>query len=203
LESARESFPIVVLDREIQGDHLINVLVDGEKGGYMATDYLIRKGHRKIAYISGPARSYDNRQRYKGFKRALEEHGIEEKPKWNFSGNFKREGGFQAINMLILQGDMPTAIFFGNDEMALGGMKALSEAGYRIPEDVSIVGFDDIYLAEHVRPALTTIRQPKYEAGTLAAHLLFQCLEGEFVNKRYKLAVELIERESCREITFA
>ncbi|KIL34298.1 LacI family transcriptional regulator [Cohnella kolymensis] len=196
-ESAREGFPIVVLDRVVLGDYLINVLVDGEQGGYEATKYLIEQGHRRIAYISGPVNSYDNIQRYSGYQRALSEHALQELKKWNVIGHFTQEGGFQATKMLILQGDLPEAIFYANDEMALGGMKALAESGIRIPEQVSVIGYDDIFQSQYVQPSLTTIRQPKYEAGSMAAHLLFQALEGQFVNKSYKFSVELVERNSC------
>ncbi|TJY40815.1 LacI family transcriptional regulator [Cohnella pontilimi] len=201
LDAARERFPIVVLDRVLQGEFIIQVLVDGMQGGYSAADYLIRKGHRSIAFISGPPNSYDNRQRYEGFRKALEEHGIAEMPKWNLSGGFQQEGGYQATKMLVMQGDLPSAVFYANDEMALGGLKAFAEAGIRVPEDVSVIGYDDIQLAEYTRPGLTTIRQPKYEAGALSAHILFQCVEKHTVdNKDYKLAVELVERGSCRAV---
>ncbi len=196
-ESAREGFPIVVLDRVLLGNYLINVLVDGEQGGYLATQFLIDKGHRDIAYISGPVNSYDNQQRYKGFLGALRDNGLQEQKRWNIIGNFKQEGGYQATKMLIIQGELPEAVFYGNDEMALGGIKAFSEAGIKVPEHISIIGYDDIFQSQYVQPSLTTIRQPKFEAGSMAAHLLFQALEGQFVNKSYKFSVELVERNSC------
>jgi LacI family transcriptional regulator len=150
-----------------------------------------------VAYISGSADSYDNHLRYQGYLRALAEAGLEEQSKWRLSGNFVREGGYNATKMMIMQGSLPTAVFYGNDEMAIGGLKAFEESGISVPDDVSVIGFDDIQLAEYVNPPLTTIRQPKSEAGSLAAHLLFQILGGESVKQSYMLTTEMMERASA------
>lgn len=200
MDSAGDRFPIVVMDRELSGSGLINVRVDSEQGGYDATRYLIEAGHRTIAYISGPSNSSDNVLRYQGYLRAMHEAGLEEKAKWRLSGNFVREGGYSATKMMMMQGELPSAVFYANDEMAIGGLKALQEGGISVPEDISVIGFDDIQLAEYVHPPLTTIRQPKQEAGSLAGHLLFQMLDGEEVNDSYKLKIELVERESVRKV---
>lgn len=196
--AAGARFPIVVMDRLISGEGLINVVVDSEQGGYSATRYLIEKGHHSIAYISGPANSYDNALRYQGYLRAMREAGLNEKTKWKLSGNFVREGGYKATKMMLVQGELPSAVFYANDEMAVGGMKALEEAGVSVPDDLSVIGFDDIQLAEYLQPRLTTIRQPMYESGSLAGHLLFQRLNGDEVNDFYKLKIELIERSSVK-----
>ncbi len=197
LQAAGSSrFPIVVMDRLIASEGLINVVVDGELGGYSATRYLIEKGHEHIAYISGPANSYDNALRYKGFQRAMQEAGLEEKTKWKLNGGFIREGGYKSTKMMLMQGELPSAVFYANDEMAVGGMKALEEGGISVPDDISVIGFDDIQLAEYIQPPLTTIRQPMYESGSLAGHLLFQMLNGDTVNDFYKLKIELVERQS-------
>ncbi|UQZ36451.1 LacI family transcriptional regulator [Paenibacillus sp. PK3_47] len=199
--AAGERFPIVVMDRIISGEGLINVMVDGELGGYTATRYLIEKGHSSIAYISGPANSYDNTLRYQGFQRAMREAGLEEKTKWRLSGNFIREGGYKATKMMLMQGELPSAVFYGNDEMAVGGMKALEEGGVSVPGDISVIGFDDIQLAEYIQPPLTTIHQPMYESGSLAGHLLFQKLNGDPVNDFYKLKINLVERKSVNPLS--
>lgn len=201
IEASAQGFPIIVMDREIASDYLITVLVDGEQGGYRATRHLIDHGHRTIAYISGPTNSHDSHLRYQGYLRAMAEAGLQERTKWRLSGNFVREGGFNATKMLIMQGELPSAIFYGNDEMAVGGMKAFLESGISVPEDISVIGFDDIQLAEYVNPPLTTIRQPKSEAGSLAAHLLFQKLGGAEVKRDYKLKIEMVERNSVRSVT--
>jgi LacI family transcriptional regulator len=198
LESAREGFPIVVLDREIANEYVLQVEVDNIHGGYIATEYLINKGHRQIAYISGSYQSHDNERRFQGYKNALKEHGIPYQSRWKISGDFTREGGNRATKMLIAQQNLPDAVFYANDEMAIGGIQAFSEKGFQIPEDVSIIGYDDIQLAGYASPPLTTIRQPKYEAGALAVHLIFQLLSMEEVECYYKLSTELIERDSVK-----
>ncbi|XXM72978.1 LacI family DNA-binding transcriptional regulator [Lysinibacillus sphaericus] len=198
LESAREGFPIVVLDRSVQNDHVVQIEVDNEHGAFMATEHLIDKGSRDIAFVSGPYNSHDNELRFKGYQAALEKHGIDYRSKWKVSGGFTREGGYQATKMLIAQKDVPQAIFFANDEMAIGGLQALNEKKISVPDDISIIGFDDIQLSEYVSPPLTTMRQPKYEAGALAVHLIFQVLSKEKVDHNYKLTTELIERKSVR-----
>ena len=195
--SSRAGFPIVLLDRHLEGNYLLNVQVDNEQGGYMATKHLIERGHKKIAYISGSKFSHDNEMRFKGYKRAIADHNITYTEKWNISGNFTREGGYLATKTLVAQGDLPTALFYANDEMAIGGMKALEEKGINIPNDICVIGFDDIQIAEYVSPPLTTVRQPKYEMGTLAAHILFQSMDGELKQKDYKLSTELVIRASC------
>ncbi|HET7616372.1 MAG TPA: LacI family DNA-binding transcriptional regulator [Bacillales bacterium] len=196
LESAREGFPIVVLDRYIEHDAVINISVDNVQGGFLATEHLIQLGHKDIAFISGPMDSDDNLERHKGFKQALQRFRLQEHSKWNIFGNFTQEGGYKAIKMLIMQGDLPTAIFFANDEMAIGGLKAFKEKGIRIPEDISVIGFDDILLSQYMTPPLTTIRQPEYDVGALAAHLIFRVLNGEDTNHCYKFATELVVRET-------
>jgi LacI family transcriptional regulator len=198
MESAREGFPIVVLDRNLKNDHVLRVEVDNLQGGYLATEFLIKKGYSKIAYVSGPDNSRDNRMRLIGYMEAMKDYGIHCHPKWKFSGDYTRDGGYRATKVMIAQGELPEAVFYANDEMALGGMQAFTECAINVPEDVSIVGFDDIQLAEYISPALTTIRQPKYEAGALSGHLIFQKLAGNRVKMYNKLSTELIERGSVK-----
>jgi LacI family transcriptional regulator len=196
LEAAKEDFPVVVLDRSVDGPHVISVEVDNFRGALEAVEYLIGLGHTRIGYVSGPASSRDNQERFKGYLEALNRNSLPYREKWTIGGNFTWKGGYRAARMLVGQGDLPDAVFFANDEMALGGLKAFSEQGIRIPEDLSVIGFDEIQLAGYVRPALTTVRQPKYEAGALAARLLFQALKGENPEKRVVLSTELIIRDS-------
>ncbi|WP_431801825.1 LacI family DNA-binding transcriptional regulator [Halobacillus andaensis] len=196
--SARKDFPIVVLDREIDSDSVLEVQVDNVHGGYLATEYLIEKGHRNIAYVSGPYNSHDNEKRFEGYKAAMMEHEVSYQSRLKISGDFTRESGYRATKMLIAQQNLPDAVFYANDEMAIGGLQAFSERKIKVPDDISVLGFDDIQLSEYVAPPLTTIRQPKYEAGALAVHLIFQLLAGEKAERHYSLSTELIERKSVK-----
>ncbi|WP_046214533.1 LacI family DNA-binding transcriptional regulator [Paenibacillus wulumuqiensis] len=198
LESAREGFPIVMLDRRLEHESVCYVEADHEKGGTLATNYLIESGHRQIAFVSGPASSKHNNDRYNGFVRAMNQHNLTIEPRWNLIGNFTEEGGYRAIKLMLAQGNLPEAVFFANDEMALGGITALYEAGLRVPEDISVIGFDDIVQARFLNPALTTVRQPDYEVGALAVHLIFQILKGESVAQHYTLDTELVIRGTVR-----
>ena len=198
LQSAREGFPIVVIDRTIKSEHIISVEVDNFHGGFMATKHLIEHGHKEIGFVSGPTNSYDNSLRFNGYLKALSDSNLEYKSMWNISGGFTREGGYRATKMILSQKTMPTAIFFANDEMALGGIKAFEENAIRVPQDLSIIGFDDIQILEYAKPRLTTIKQPKYEMGALSGHLLFQALSGVETESNYKLSAELVKRETVK-----
>lgn len=199
LESAREGFPIVVLDRKLNHEFVYQVEVDNIHGGYTATEYLINKGFREIGYVSGPMNSHDNEMRFDGYMAALKDHGIQYQSKWKLSGDFTREGGYRATKMLIAQRRLPESIFYANDEMAIGGLQAFKENKISVPDDISIIGYDDIQLAEYVSPALTTVRQPKYEVGALAVHVVFQALAKEdSVENYYNLSTEIVERKSVK-----
>jgi LacI family transcriptional regulator len=197
--SARKQFPIILLDRKVDNEYVVSIEVDNEKGSYMATECLIQQGHRDIAYISGQAAGGLHMSRLHGYERALEEHGLKCKSRMHQFGLFTRDNGYSMTKMLIAQGNLPNAIMYANDEMAIGGLKAFKENGIKVPADVSVIGFDDIELAQYVRPALTTVMQPKYERGALAAHLIFQILEGVEVENYYKFPTQLVLRDSVAQ----
>lgn len=199
-EAAAREFPIVVMDRELTNEHIVNVLMDDEQGGYLATKYLIDQGHRTIAYINGPLSSDCNLLRYQGFLRALGEADIEEKSEWRLGGQFCKESGYHAAKMLIENG-LPSAVFFANDDMAIGGLVAFREHHISVPEHVSVVGFDNIHVSQYVSPPLTTFQQPKTDAGLLAGHLLIQLLNGEQVKSVFTLDIHCVERQSVRAVT--
>lgn len=196
--SVNGDFPVVVLDRHMDHEDILHVEVNNHQGGVLATEHLIEKGHKSIGFISGPKNTHDSELRYNGYREALEKHGLPFHSRFKITGDFTRGSGYRSTKMLIAQQNLPDAIFYANDEMAIGGLKAFSENGIRVPEDISVIGFDDIQLAEYVNPPLTTIRQPKYEVGALSAHMIFQMLSGEEVEKHYSLVTELVERESVR-----
>ncbi|TGB02425.1 LacI family DNA-binding transcriptional regulator [Halobacillus salinus] len=197
-ESARSDMPIVVLDRDVENPFAIHIEVDNKKGAYEVTEYLIQNGHETIGYISGPPESHDNEERFKGFSDALKDNNLPFQSRLKITGDFTREGGYRATKLLIAQQKLPDALFYANDEMAIGGLQAFDEKGIRVPEDISIVGFDDIQLAEYVSPPLTTVRQPKYEAGALSVHMIFQMLAGEEVDRSFHLPTEMIVRQSVK-----
>jgi LacI family transcriptional regulator len=173
--------PVICLDRCPGGWRGDSVTVDNEEGAYQATRYLLELGHRRIACIAGQLHVTSGVERLKGFKRALREAGVSIAPEYIQEGRFDRLSGYEKALMLLQFSPRPTAIFAANDLVALGVLAALRELGLRCPEDVSLVGFDDLELASFTNPALTTVAQPAYQMGARAAALLFERLRGEEV----------------------
>lgn len=196
IQASQQNTPVIVLDRYLKDENIYCVEVDNWQGGYNATDYLIKQGFQEIGFISGPTSSRDNILRTQGYKQALIDSGLKYQSKWQLNGNFTKEGGYHATKLLLAQGNLPEALFYANDEMVIGGLEAFNEKNIRIPEDLSIIGFDDIQLAGYLQPPLTTVKQPKYEAGAMAAHIIFQLIDGESPSNHCLLTTELVERSS-------
>jgi len=171
--------PLVLLDRDVAG--MVNcdlVEVNHTVGGELATKHLLDLGHPRVACISGPPGLSPSSQRRAGWKQALEDTGVERKENDLARGDFTARGGYLAMQVLLKRKPRPTAVFVCNDLMAFGAMTAAREAGVAVPEQLSIVGFDDIDLAAFSAPPLTTVAQPKQQIGTLAAELLLERVEA-------------------------
>ncbi|HVN18075.1 MAG TPA: LacI family DNA-binding transcriptional regulator [Dongiaceae bacterium] len=170
--------PVVCLDRQPQGWHGDVVLVANEAGAYSATRHLLRMGHRQLAVITGPMHLANAVQRLNGFKRALAEANLEIDSDYIQEAGFERNSGHNAAKRLLRMLPRPTAIFACNDLMALGVLWAVRDLGLHCPEEISVVGFDNLDFAEFTAPALTTVSQPGYQLGTAAARLLLQRISG-------------------------
>jgi LacI family transcriptional regulator len=190
--------PVVVADRVVPVELADVVLVDNENGGYIATCHLIELGHANIGCITGPHDLSPSMQRFDGYKRALKDAGIPYRPELVVSGDFRIQGGSQAMERLLCSPLNPSAVFICNDMMALGAMNCARRHGLSIPADVSIVGFDDIELAATIYPPLTTVAQPIDELAACATSLLIERLQGTRTdsNRVITLPVKLIVRES-------
>ncbi len=166
--------PVVVINRKVDDLDEHCFVVDNEKGGYLATQAVIDKGHRHIAYISGPLFKKDASDRLAGHKRALEEAGLPFDANTVFEGDFHESSGQEG--MQYLQQNYPdlTALVCANDEMASGAMTAAREAGYDIPSQLSIVGFDNVLFSRYLYPKLTTINNPIHAMGEMAAYWVLQ-----------------------------
>lgn len=171
-------FPIVTVGNKSKTIEENYVVIDDEKGGYIATSHLIENGCRNILFIGGQENVLSNKDRLKGYKRALLENNMEVKENNIYSNDFKRESGYIIFKKIISANQVPDGVFAGNDILALGVMQAIRESGLRIPEDIKIVGFDDIIYSQYPEIALTTIVQPKYEMGVLAAKLLLSKIKN-------------------------
>lgn len=181
------------------GANLPSVIYDQAQGARLATQHLIDLGHRQIAEISGPLLNYDGCDRHEAWVATLEDNGIEPGP--SVEGGFTIDGGYQAMRQLLESGAKFTAVVIGNDSMAFGAQTALREQGRRVPEDVSVVGFDDLPESAHFVPGLTTIRQDFSVLGRLAIEYIISMIENPDtpVHQRVLLP-KLILRESTRTI---
>ncbi len=190
----------VVVDRDLNAPELDSVFVDNEEGGYIATKYLLDRGHTHIGCIGGPSSLSPSSGRMKGYKKALNEYDVPLNSENLISGDFRPQSGYEAAQTILDQDDEPTAIFATNDMMAVGALRAINEFGRRVPQDISLIGFDDISLASFTIPPLTTIAQPSYEMGMLAAELLVRRLHNPDAQViREILRPVLVERSSCQE----
>ena len=189
--------PTIVVGREVEGWGKQCLFIDNEQSGYDATKHLINLGHRRIAHITGIKGHQDSVRRMAGYRRALTEAGIEVDEGLIIEGHFDGNSGAIAIQNLINSGKEFSAIFSSNDMMAYGAKLALFRLGLRVPEDVSIIGFDDQAESAFVTPPLTTVRQPARELGQAAADTLLKLIEGvEY--ELPSLSTEIVVRESTR-----
>ncbi len=197
-ELRRRRIPFVVVDdRGERTPDTPSVGATNFAGGLAATEYLLSLGHRRIAAIGGLPYGC-TKARLAGYRTALAEAGVFLDPAWMQPGNFSSETGYEATLALLDLPEPPTAIFTGNDGQAIGVYKALHARGWRVPDDMSVVGFDDVPLAAIVNPALTTIHQPMKEMGSLATSMLLRLTVGdELESSHVELATSLVVRESC------
>jgi len=193
---------VVLVDRDVPGLPADAVLVDNRAGCREATRYLIGLGHRHIAHLAGPPGLATAEQRKQGYVEALAEAGILPHQPWVLHGPFDFGGGYRGMKRLLETRPRPTAVVCANDLIAMGAIKACQEAGLRVPEDISLTGFDDIFVSSMIHPPLTTVVQPGHLMGVKAAELLLARLEGRKPQEdggpvRVVLTPHLVVRGSC------
>lgn len=206
-EIVDSNLPVVVVGRDFQHAEVDSVAADNLRGGFEATRHLIDLGHERIGFIGAGLSARTSLKRLQGYLKALEEHGIEiderlitgrKEAVAEVPGYSTEKMGYEGMKRLLSLPNRPTAIFARNDFTAIGAMSAIKEARLRIPQDVAIVGFDDIPLAIHTSPPLTTVRQPMRMQGQIAAEMLLKRIrnEDDFARTERTLTCELIIRES-------
>lgn len=171
--------PLIVACEEIPDAPFHTVKTDNGYAAEQATRHLIALGHKRIGHVLGPQGNVLTGERQRGYARAMQAAGLEIKPEWLLQGGFAMEAGQVAAVQFMSLRDRPTAIFAANDESAIGFISGLRQRGLDCPGDVSVVGFDDLELAAHVWPPLTTMRQPRAALGRIAAGALIDLIEGE------------------------
>ncbi len=194
--AARTNVPLVALCEAIPGAAIPQIEVDNRSAARRMTHYLASLGHRRIGYLCGPPRNVLERERFRGYRDGLRDAGIAFEPEFVWPGDYTLESGAQAGGKIVARNVRPSAVFCSSDEMAIGLMRTLSSAGIRVPEDISVAGFDDIEFAAMVQPSLTTVHQPRRELGRMGASVLIDLLQGRPAPERIRLKTELVVRAS-------
>ncbi len=203
---AKLALPFVLIDYDIaellehrlDKDYAAVVNSKDYEGAAMAVRYLIELGHKRIGFISGRLNTQSGRERHQAFLDTMREHGLEVPGEFVMNGEFIRQKAYDEVKRLLAESRRPTAIFSANDTMALGAMDACRELQLRIPDDISIAGFDDIPVASQLLPALTTVRLPIYEMSQAAAeHIVDMCEQGSSSFSTMSFPTRLMIRDTC------
>jgi DNA-binding LacI/PurR family transcriptional regulator len=175
----RTKRPIVLLNSSQKKESIVTFNINNHQGAWSVTEHLWQHGYRQIAMIQGPAGNIDAEERFRGYSEALSAYGCKPHPDLIMPGQFNQESGYYAFNRLMSQRNRPDAIFAANDMMAIGAFEAAKNFHLRIPEDIAVVGFDDIYACRLLSPRLTTVHVPINELGSKAICYLFRMISGE------------------------
>lgn len=195
----RVKMPVVFADREVIAPTITSINIDNTNGIKNAVQYLIKIGHKDIGYIHGPLNNYDEKNRYKGYKMALEENNIEIKEEYELKGYFSQSAAYNAVRALIeTGGKLPEAFVAANDLMAIGCIEALKDMGYRVPEDISVIGFDNADKGQYYTPAITTVDSCPKDLGVAVVESLLEIIRGEKTPEIKKIPTKLVIRDSCK-----
>lgn len=199
LTQVADTLPMIVVGRQLSGPQLYSFSFDNRAGARAATQHLIEQGHRRIAFISGDLLHDDAVERQNGYFDALAAAGIAADPDLIVQGDYTEAGGMLAVSRLLERDQHFTALFASNDQMAIGACLGLHRRNLRVPDDVSLVGFDDLIMARYAMPPLTTVRQSVYEIGAEAATAMLSLLRGNRPEVQLP-APALVVRESTRRM---
>jgi LacI family transcriptional regulator len=196
---AKPEFPVVLMDRIVDKEHANarSVIVDNYPAMCELVQALVDRGFRKFGFLGGLSHTLDNQERFAGFADTLQKNGILFDQKNYYHGNYREKSGYQAGKLMVLGNDLPEVLVCANDNMAIGAIKALEERGVKVPEQVSITGFDDSDTA--ALAGLTTISIPRYESGYLAAKELLEMIHGSEGSSTIKISAAVKWRKTVRE----
>ncbi|WP_386063591.1 LacI family DNA-binding transcriptional regulator [Thalassobacillus hwangdonensis] len=199
-ELMEDALPSVVID--LNSDTSSVVFSDNWAGSSLAVNHLYELGHRRIAHITGHRKTFAGQQRLKGFMESMNHLALDVPESYIVDGDyFSEEGGYRAMKELLSLPSNPTAIYAASDSMAIGAIECINDHGYSVPDDFSIIGFDDIALSKFVNPKLTTIKQHTDQIGQKAAELLLKQINGKQKSaEEVQIPVELVVRESCKAL---
>ena len=200
LAACASTLPTVVTNRSLSAPGLFSIDTDNYRGGLEATEFLIESGHQRIAFITGDPEHADANERQRGYRAALDAAGIRFDPKLVVPGDFHELSGLRAVDELLVKRIQFSAIFAANDQMISGAALGLHRRGLRIPDDISLVGYDDLPGSQYMLPPLTTVRQPGFDMGRHAAKAMMQLIAGE-TPTAVVLYPQLVPRESTRRLS--
>jgi LacI family transcriptional regulator len=193
--------PATYISKTARGFDVHSVSISNTKATYDMTKYLIEKGHQKIGFImTSEDTTVMEKERYTGYENAMNEANLKIYEELVKSGDTEYDGGYKGMNEILKSKNIPDAVFVTGDEAAIGAMNAIFDAGYRVPEDISVAGFNDVKLASIYRPKLTTVHQPLYDMGAVAIRMVIKMINGEVLDeKKVELPYRIVERESVIE----
>ncbi len=191
---SRMHIPVVLLNNQHPGEYTPSVMIANQEASAEATRHLVRLGHRRIGYVGDRNGRQSDTERFAGYREALEEADIHFQPELVVHGDGKADGGMQAMDRLLSLAEPPTAVFCYNDMTALGAMRRIRIGGLHVPDDISLVGFDDLFITQYTEPPLTTVRQPKHQMGGLAMEVMIRLFEGSQSEHMIRVPGELVVR---------
>jgi LacI family transcriptional regulator len=198
-ENIPNTLPIVLLNCYVDGGAFDSINLDNFGGAYAMTKHLIEHGHKDVAMIKGPDKNYDAAERLRGYRSALREGGVLHDASLEVAGSFSESSGYDAVRQLLSKPNRPTAIFAANDTTAIGALSALQAAGIGVPEEVALAGFDDIPIAQYLRPSLTTVRVNIHDLGAYSTDRIIHAIDekNKHVKKQIVAPTTIVTRESC------
>ena len=193
--------PVVVIDNSSSDKTIPSIIIDNFNAVNDSVDYLCKCGHKRIGFITGLDDSDVGKNRYAGYKNGLTKHGLKFSEELIFRGDFSFESGLAGADYFLSLNKPPTAIVCANDSMAIASLGKITQSGFTVPDDISIIGFDDITVASHIHPPLTTISAPINKIAKLAVNMLINQIQNiEIENKHIALPAKLVIRSSCTDV---
>ncbi|AGF57108.1 LacI family transcriptional regulator [Clostridium saccharoperbutylacetonicum] len=196
-----KNIPTVVINRNIDDDKIINIMSDDTKGSYDAVTYFIENNHKRIALIEGNKEFESSSYRRKGYIKALEDNNIPINEELIISGKYDLQSGYISMNKLLELDEKPTAVFCSNDDIAVGAMKAISESGLSVPDDISIIGFDDSNFCNYVTPTLSSVKKDSLTMSKYGGTYILNLINNKEID-RNKVFIEskLVMRKSVKKL---
>lgn len=196
-----KNIPTVVINRVVDIDNIVNIVSNDTKGAYDAVDYFIKNNHRKIAYIQGNKGFESSDYRKKGYINALEDHNIMVNEDYIMTGKYTLDSGYDNMKKLLNLSERPTAVFCANDDIAVGAMKAIYESGLNVPEDISVIGFDNSNFCNYVTPTLSSVRKDAFMMSEMGGINLLNILNNKPTeNQRLYIESTLVIRKSVKKL---